>query len=171
MRKISSKRLTNLRVENRSLRLLQSTFVYTFVHEARKFFPPDNQGRGRDEARQPGQAATRSKGGVEAESLRRRASKSTRPETPKYRQVYEDLLAAINSGSFKSGDRLPNEAELGKHYNTSRITVAKAVNELQILGLVSRRAGSGTHVLGPAASAGRVSGLLIPDLEHTSVFS
>jgi hypothetical protein len=46
----------------------------------------------------------------------------------------------------------------------------KAVNELQILGLVSRRAGSGTHVLGRAVSAGRVFGLLIPDLGRTEIF-
>jgi len=90
--------------------------------------------------------------------------------TPKYRKVYEDLLSAIRTGAFQPGDRLPSEAELGKHYKTSRITVAKAVNELQQKGLVSRRAGSGTHVLAPAASSGRVFGLLIPDLGRTEIF-
>lgn len=89
---------------------------------------------------------------------------------PKYRQVYEDLHSAIKTGSFQPGDRLPSEAELGERYNTSRITVAKAVNELQMQGLVSRRAGSGTHVLAPATSGGRVFGLLIPDLGRTEIF-
>jgi GntR family transcriptional regulator, arabinose operon transcriptional repressor len=89
---------------------------------------------------------------------------------PKYRKVYEDLLSAIRTGAFQPGDRLPSEAELGKHYNTSRITVAKAVNELQQKGLVSRRAGSGTRVLAPAVSSGRVFGLLIPDLGRTEIF-
>jgi GntR family transcriptional regulator of arabinose operon len=121
-------------------------------------------------SRQPGQAATHSNEGVEAESQQKQAPRSIPSEIPKYRQVYEDLLSAIKSGSFRPGDRLPSEAELGKHYNTSRITVAKAVNELQILGLVSRRAGSGTHVLAPAASTGRVFGLLIPDLGRTEIF-
>jgi GntR family transcriptional regulator, arabinose operon transcriptional repressor len=89
---------------------------------------------------------------------------------PKYRKVYEDLLSAIRTGAFQPGDRLPSEAELGKHYNTSRITVAKAVNELQQKGWVSRRAGSGTRVLAPAVSSGRVFGLLIPDLGRTEIF-
>jgi GntR family transcriptional regulator of arabinose operon len=75
---------------------------------------------------------------------------------PKYRQVYEDLHSAIRTGAFQPGERLPSEAELGEHYNTSRITVAKALNELQLQGLVSRRAGSGTHVLAPAISSGHV---------------
>ncbi len=89
---------------------------------------------------------------------------------PRYRQIYEDLYSAIKTGSFQPGDRLPSEADLGKRYNTSRITVAKAVNELQLKGLVSRRAGSGTHVLTPETSPGRVFGLLIPDLGRTEIF-
>jgi GntR family transcriptional regulator, arabinose operon transcriptional repressor len=89
---------------------------------------------------------------------------------PKYRQVYEDLHSAIKTGIFQRGDRLPSETELGKRYNTSRITVAKAVNELQVQGLVSRRAGSGTHVLAPKTSSGHVFGLLIPDLGRTEIF-
>jgi GntR family transcriptional regulator of arabinose operon len=89
---------------------------------------------------------------------------------PKYRQVYEDLLSAIRTGSFQPGERLPSESELGERYNTSRITVAKALKELQLQGLVSRRAGSGTHVLAPAISSGHVFGLLIPDLGRTEIF-
>ena len=89
---------------------------------------------------------------------------------PKYRQVYEDLHSAIASGTLRRGDRLPTEAELGKRYNTSRITVAKAVRELQLQGLVSRQAGSGTHVLATATSTEHVFGLLIPDLGRTEIF-
>ena len=91
-------------------------------------------------------------------------------ELPRYRQIYDDLLAAIQNGSFRPGERLPSEAELGKQYGTSRITVAKAVNELQLRGLVTRRAGSGTHVLAPSRNAGQLFGLLIPDLGKTEIF-
>jgi GntR family transcriptional regulator, arabinose operon transcriptional repressor len=90
--------------------------------------------------------------------------------TPKYRQVFEDLHSAIQAGTLRRGDRLPSEAELGKRYNTSRITVAKAIHELQLQGLVSRRPGAGTHVLSTAASANHVFGLLIPDLGRTEIF-
>jgi len=89
---------------------------------------------------------------------------------PKYRQVYEDLYSAIKSGVFQPGDRLPSEAELGQRYGTSRITVAKAVNELHLQGLVSRRAGSGTRVLSQLIATGHVFGLLIPDLGRTEIF-
>ena len=92
------------------------------------------------------------------------------PSIPKYRQVYEELYSAIRTGSFQPGERLPSEAELGERYNTSRITVAKALNELQLQGLLSRRAGSGTHVLAPPISSGHVFGLLIPDLGRTEIF-
>jgi DNA-binding LacI/PurR family transcriptional regulator len=91
-------------------------------------------------------------------------------ETPKYRRVYEDLLASIEDGTFAPGDKLPSEAELGKRYDASRITVAKAVNELQLRGLVTRRAGSGTHVAAPARAVGHLFGLLIPDLGKTEIF-
>ena len=89
---------------------------------------------------------------------------------PKYRQVYEDLHSAIRTGALQPGERLPSETELGERYNSSRITVAKALDELQLQGLVSRRAGSGTHVLAPTISSGRVFGLLIPDLGRTEIF-
>jgi DNA-binding LacI/PurR family transcriptional regulator len=92
------------------------------------------------------------------------------PVIPKYRRIYEDLLAAIRSEALRPGERLPSEAALGREYNTSRITVAKALRELQQNGLVSRRAGSGTHVLAPARSTGYVFGLLIPDLGRTEIF-
>jgi len=99
---------------------------------------------------------------------RRKAAAS--PGTPKYRQVFEDLHSAIADGTLRRGDRLPSEAELGKRYDTSRITVAKAIHELQLQGLVSRRPGSGTHVLAPTQSNDHVFGLLIPDLGRTEIF-
>jgi len=58
-----------------------------------------------------------------------KALSSVPSSAPKYRQIYEDLLAAISSGTFQPGERLPSEAELGNHYSTSRITVAKALND------------------------------------------
>jgi GntR family transcriptional regulator of arabinose operon len=90
--------------------------------------------------------------------------------TPKYREIFEDLHSAITTGALRRGDRLPSETELGKRYDASRITVAKAIHELQLQGLVSRRPGSGTHVLAPMALADHVFGLLIPDLGRTEIF-
>lgn len=88
----------------------------------------------------------------------------------KHRRVFDHLLASIQSGELKPGDRLPSEAELGKLFDASRITVAKAVHDLQRMGLVSRRPGSGTHVLAEDRPVGRTFGLLIPELGLTEIF-
>src|SRR5580658_9716407 len=90
--------------------------------------------------------------------------------TAKYRRVFEYLHGHIQSGALKAGDRLPSEAELGKLFAASRITVAKAVLDLQRMGLVTRRPGAGTHVLAPHHTMGRTFGLLIPELGLTEIF-
>ena len=69
---------------------------------------------------------------------------------PKHRQVFTTLKRQIETGRWKPGDRLPSEAELVRTFDASRITVGRAVRDLQSAGLVDRRAGSGTYV----ASAG-----------------
>jgi GntR family transcriptional regulator, arabinose operon transcriptional repressor len=90
---------------------------------------------------------------------------------PKYQQVYRALQREIHSGRWRRGDRLPSEAELVRRFGASRITVGRAVRDLQQAGLVERRAGSGTYVKGPqAVSAGLSFGLLIPDLGETEIF-
>jgi GntR family transcriptional regulator, arabinose operon transcriptional repressor len=73
-------------------------------------------------------------------------------------------------GALKAGDRLPSEAELGKLFDASRITVAKAVLDLQRMGLVTRRPGAGTHVLAQHHPRGGPLGLLIPELGLTEIF-
>jgi GntR family transcriptional regulator of arabinose operon len=95
--------------------------------------------------------------------------KTTAP-SPKYRQVYSTLRGQIQSGRLKPGQRLPSEAELVRTYGTSRITVGRAVRELQVAGLVERRVGSGTYVKALPAAAALSFGLLIPDLGETEIF-
>lgn len=88
----------------------------------------------------------------------------------KNRRIFDHLLTSIQAGELKPGDRLPSEAELGSLFDASRITVSKAVMELQRMGLVSRRPGAGTHVLGPHQATGRTFGLLIPEFGMTEIF-
>src|SRR6476659_8888664 len=90
--------------------------------------------------------------------------------SPKYRQVFTALKREIQSGRLKNGDRLPSEAELVRTFGASRITVGRAVRDLQAAGLVERRAGAGTFVKVPQASGGLSFGLLIPDLGETEIF-
>jgi len=93
------------------------------------------------------------------------------PRIPKYQQVYSALWREIRSGRMKRGDRLPSEAALERRFGASRITVGRAVRDLQTAGLVERRAGSGTFVTVPETAKGALSfGLLIPDLGETEIF-
>jgi GntR family transcriptional regulator of arabinose operon len=89
---------------------------------------------------------------------------------PKHQVVFDYLLGRIQSGAYKPGDRLPSEAELGTMFDASRITVAKAVMELQRMSLVTRRPGAGTHVQTKQQVDGYTFGLLIPELGLTEIF-
>ena len=66
--------------------------------------------------------------------------------TPLYHQLKSILEAKIRSQEFKEKERFPSEAELGKQFNVSRITVRQALSELQKAGLVYRERGKGTFV-------------------------
>lgn len=97
---------------------------------------------------------------------------SASAQIPKYRQVYNSLRAEIAAGAFDAGRRLPSEADLVKTFGASRITVGRALRDLQQEGLVERRAGSGTYVRPhqEQAAPGRFFfGMLIPDLGDTEI--
>jgi len=88
----------------------------------------------------------------------------------KHQQVYAALEQEIRSGRLRPGERLPSEAELVRQFGTSRITVGRAVRDLQLAGLVDRRAGSGTFVRREPASRALSFGMLVPDLHETEIF-
>ena len=91
----------------------------------------------------------------------------------KHHQVFATLLREIQSGRWKEGERLPSEAQLVDRFGHSRITVGRALRDLQAAGLISRRAGSGTFVsqLAQSPKSARFSfGLLIADLGETDIF-
>ncbi len=89
---------------------------------------------------------------------------------PKYQQILIDLRRLIAIGKAKAGDRLPSENDLGEQYGVSRLTVQRALKELQFEGMVERRAGSGTYVLPKKKCHGHLFGLLIPGLGETEIF-
>lgn len=64
----------------------------------------------------------------------------------KHQQIYEVLCRDILAGLYKPGQSLPAEKELAKHFKASRPTIAKAMRELQLKGLIVRRQGQGTFV-------------------------
>ena len=88
----------------------------------------------------------------------------------KYREIFEKIRDDIASGHYKPGQRLPSETELVRRYSASRMTVFRAMHELQTQGIVTRRVGSGTFVSQKPTSGSYVFGLLIPELGQTEVF-
>jgi DNA-binding LacI/PurR family transcriptional regulator len=91
-------------------------------------------------------------------------------ENPKYRVIFERLHEEILSRRYKPGGRLPSEAELVRRFGASRMTVLKAIKQLQTLGIVNRRVGSGTYVANHTPPGGHLFGLLIPALGQTEIF-
>jgi DNA-binding LacI/PurR family transcriptional regulator len=97
--------------------------------------------------------------------------KRPRRQRVKHREVFAALRREIQAGGWKAGARLPSEAELVSRFAVSRITVSRAVRDLQQAGLVERQAGAGTFVKAPAASMEALTfGLLIPDFGETEIF-
>ena len=68
---------------------------------------------------------------------------------PLYLELYNKLRIDIENGVYNPGDRLPSETDLIAKYNTSRITIRKAVSLLANDGYVSVRQGLGTIVASP----------------------
>ncbi|QOY60562.1 GntR family transcriptional regulator [Thermophilibacter immobilis] len=66
--------------------------------------------------------------------------------TPLYQQIYADIKDSIESGVYKTGDRIPSEAELSKEYDVSRITVRRAIEGLCSDGFLNKKQGRGTFV-------------------------
>jgi DNA-binding LacI/PurR family transcriptional regulator len=89
--------------------------------------------------------------------------------SPKHMQIFEELLRDIQTGRYQPKEKFPSESTLVKRFGASRITVGRAVNDLQQAGWVERFAGSGTYVSGPARTA-LLLGLVIPDLGATEIF-
>jgi DNA-binding LacI/PurR family transcriptional regulator len=88
----------------------------------------------------------------------------------KYREIFRSLQNDISSGRYKPGDRLPSEGELVSRFAASRMTIFRAMRELQTLGTVERKVGSGTYVSAANKANGYVFGLLIPELGQTEIF-
>jgi GntR family transcriptional regulator, transcriptional repressor for pyruvate dehydrogenase complex len=56
------------------------------------------------------------------------------------------LLAQIERGALKPGDRIPTEAQLASAHGVSRSVVREAVHQLKSRGMVHARQGSGVYV-------------------------
>lgn len=65
---------------------------------------------------------------------------------PLYHQLENALRDEIDSGRLSAGDRLENENMLSRRYGVSRVTVRKALGELEQKGYLVRKPGKGTFI-------------------------
>lgn len=67
-------------------------------------------------------------------------------DRPPYRQIADQLRAAIERGELQPGDKLPSEAALMEHYHVARMTARQAIQELRGEGRVVSEQGRGVFV-------------------------
>lgn len=67
---------------------------------------------------------------------------------PLYVQIKEKLLQDIEK-NYKAGDKIDNEEKLEKKYKVSRITIRRAIEELEKENIVEKMQGRGTFVKEP----------------------
>ena len=90
---------------------------------------------------------------------------STHSGVPPYLQIIQQVKQALRMGTLIEGDQLPTVREVVTMVAINPNTVFKAYRELESLGLVKGRTGSGTFVLKrPAGPTPSVQGVLAKDL-------
>ncbi len=65
---------------------------------------------------------------------------------PLYEQIKRYIVSNIQAGLFRPHTRIPSERELAKKFGVSRLTVTKALKELEQAGIVYVRIGKGTFI-------------------------
>lgn len=68
---------------------------------------------------------------------------------PLYQQLQATLRAQIESGRYRTHQRLPSERELSEQYSVSRMTVRQALDALNQAGLIYGKVGKGTFISEP----------------------
>lgn len=85
---------------------------------------------------------------------------------PLYLQIAEAYERAIRDGALSPGTKLDNEIALADQFNISRPTIRQAMDKLVREGLVVRRRGVGTQVVGPRVRRNLKLSSLYNDLQE-----
>src|SRR5579859_5451980 len=65
---------------------------------------------------------------------------------PRWKAIADRIVAEIEAGRLSAGDSLPSETELAAQWKVSRMTAHRAMHELQLQGIVTRKRHAGTVV-------------------------
>jgi DNA-binding LacI/PurR family transcriptional regulator len=66
--------------------------------------------------------------------------------TPLYKTIMNYYLNEITTSKLLPGERMPTEQEISEKFKVSRVTAIRALKELDLLGFVYRKQGSGTYI-------------------------
>lgn len=64
----------------------------------------------------------------------------------KYKEVANEIRKRIKNGTYPIEDRMPDQTTLAKEFQTSRVTIKKALDLLTVAGLIYTIQGSGTYI-------------------------
>jgi GntR family transcriptional regulator len=65
---------------------------------------------------------------------------------PKYAQIVQAIRRKIDDGTYPPGSMLPSETQLVREFGVSRPTVVRALQVLQLRGIIDREHGKGSFV-------------------------
>ena len=70
----------------------------------------------------------------------------------RYEEIAARMLAQIQDGELRPGDRLPPERALAEEYGVSRTAIREALRSLEMMGCVESHVGEGTFIKAPSLS-------------------
>jgi len=86
---------------------------------------------------------------------------------PRYQEIINTLHNRILNGEYGEEGKLPSEAQLMSEFDTSRITVTRALQELELKGIIYKIKGKGSFVSRKKKSSeeSRIISLVLPHKE------
>lgn len=95
---------------------------------------------------------------------------------PRYQQIAQQVIDAVQSGGLQAGDRLPPQRELAQQLGVDLTTVTRAYNALREAGLLAVHGARGTYIAGPADVAEDAGSMVdlsmnIPPLTDSAAFA
>jgi len=86
---------------------------------------------------------------------------------PIYQDIINIIQNKIKSGTYGPDEKLPSEAQLMEEFSTSRITVTRALKELEHRGIIYREKGKGSFVSPPRPqeTQSKIISLVLPHKE------
>ncbi|MDR3710832.1 MAG: GntR family transcriptional regulator [Capsulimonadaceae bacterium] len=94
----------------------------------------------------------------------------TKPQMALFEKVKADLVDRLSSASFDSGESIGSERELIQTYGVSRITIRRALKDLENEGVINRIPGKGTFVRQMQQSTPKSQGNLLAIFREDYVY-